>query len=150
MSVANNCGFLLQKMNNHSLPRVGIELIAVVCIRDFFFQQITRSHVVFSTTRNISKKKTNQISFALYPAHSRVGSENLVLRHSVPHSPPSSEGIACWVAELKTVLCLDTRAKKWKYKYFISSSGDRTHNQLILQSNFVPLRHDRPLFSKTG
>ena len=30
-------------------------------------------------------------------------------------------------------------------KYFISSSGDRTHNQSVLQSHLVPLRHDRPL-----
>ena len=30
-------------------------------------------------------------------------------------------------------------------KYFISSSGDRTHNQSVLQSHFVPLRHDWPL-----
>ena len=29
-------------------------------------------------------------------------------------------------------------------KYFISSNGDRTHNQLVLQSHFVPLRHDWP------
>ena len=29
-------------------------------------------------------------------------------------------------------------------KYFISWSGDRTHNQSILQSHFVPLRHDWP------
>ena len=29
-------------------------------------------------------------------------------------------------------------------KYLISSSGDRTHNQSILQSHFVPLRHDWP------
>ena len=27
-------------------------------------------------------------------------------------------------------------------KYFFSSSGDRTHNQSILQSHFVPRRHD--------
>ena len=29
-------------------------------------------------------------------------------------------------------------------KYFISSSGDRTHNQSVLQSHFVPLHHDWP------
>ena len=29
-------------------------------------------------------------------------------------------------------------------KYFISSSGARTHNQSVLQSHFVPLRHDWP------
>ena len=29
-------------------------------------------------------------------------------------------------------------------KYFISSSGDRTHNQSVLQSHFVPLRHAWP------
>ena len=27
-------------------------------------------------------------------------------------------------------------------KYFTSSSGDRTHNQSVLQSHLVPLRHD--------
>ena len=31
-------------------------------------------------------------------------------------------------------------------KYFISSSRDRTYNQSILQSHFVPLRHDWPHF----
>ena len=30
-------------------------------------------------------------------------------------------------------------------KYLISSSGDRTHNQSVLQSHFVPLRRDWPL-----
>ena len=29
-------------------------------------------------------------------------------------------------------------------KYFISSSGDRTHNQSRLQSHFVSLRHEWP------
>ena len=29
-------------------------------------------------------------------------------------------------------------------KYLISSSGDQTHNQSILQSHFVPLRHHWP------
>ena len=40
------------------------------------------------------------------------------------------------------------RSEKLKYKYvnkyFTSSSGDRTHNQSILRSHFVPLRYDRP------
>ena len=30
-------------------------------------------------------------------------------------------------------------------KYFMSSSGDRTHKQSILQSHFGPLRHDWPI-----
>ena len=30
-------------------------------------------------------------------------------------------------------------------KYFISSCGDLTHNQSVLRSHFVPLRHDWPL-----
>ena len=42
-------------------------------------------------------------------------------------------------------LCLNTSAKTWKYKYFISSSGDRTQNQSILQFQFVPQRHNWPL-----
>ena len=39
-----------------------------------------------------------------------------MLRHYVPHFPPSSEGIACWLSELNAALYLDTRVKKWKYK----------------------------------
>ena len=61
--------------------------------------------------------------------HSRVGSrerENLVLRHYVPHFQPNSGGIACRVVERNASLCLD--------KYFISSSGNQTHNQTLLQS----------------
>ena len=34
------------------------------------------------------------------------------LRHSAPHFQPNSGGIAYWVAELKSALNLDTRAKK--------------------------------------
>ena len=57
------------------------------------------------------------ISFTLHPIHSRVGRGNLLLRHSVPHFLPNSGGIACLVAELNAALCLDTRAKKWEYKF---------------------------------
>ena len=32
-------------------------------------------------------------------------------------------------------------------KYFISSSEDRTHNQSILKSHLMPLRHDWPQFN---
>ena len=46
-----------------------------------------------------------------------VREENLVLRHSGPHFQPNSGGIACWVAELNAALILDTRAKKWEYKF---------------------------------
>ena len=37
----------------------------------------------------------NKISFTLYPANSRVGRANVVLKHSDPHFPSSSGGIAC-------------------------------------------------------
>ena len=57
------------------------------------------------------------ISFTLYPAHRRIGRGNLVLRHFVTHLLPDSRGIACWVSELNASLCLDTRAKKWTYKF---------------------------------
>ena len=40
------------------------------------------------------------------------------VRHSVLHFLPNSGVfIACQVAELIAALCLDTRAKKWKYKF---------------------------------
>ena len=76
--------------------------------------------------------KNKYIGFTLGPAHGRLGRGNLVLRPSVPHFLPNSGGIACWVAELNAALYLDTRAKKCN-KYFISLSGDRTHNQSVLQ-----------------
>ena len=63
----------------------------------------------------IIKKKL--INFTLYPAHSRVGRGNLLLRHSVPHFLPNSGGIACLGAELNAALNLDPRAEKWKHKF---------------------------------
>ena len=39
-------------------------------------------------------------SFIMYPLHSRVDRVNLVLIHSVLHSPQNFGGIASWVAEL--------------------------------------------------
>ena len=71
--------------------------------------------------------------------------EPSVKRHSVAHFLPNSGGIACWVAELNAALNLDTKRRNGNInlsKYFISSSGGRTHNQSVLQSHFVPLRHD--------
>ena len=40
-----------------------------------------------------------------------------LLRHSVHHFQPNSGGIACWVAETNAALCLNIRAKKWKYQF---------------------------------
>ena len=82
----------------------------------FFISTVTLSnfHIIIPT---ITHEIINLIiSFTLYPAHSRVRRGNVVLRHFVPHFPPSSGGIACWMAELNAALSLDTRAKKWKYK----------------------------------
>ena len=64
----------------------------------------------------LSKIVFQQISFTLNPAHSRVGIGNLTLIQFVPRLPPNSEGIAC-------------------IKYFLSSNGDRTHDQPYLHSD---------------
>ena len=40
-----------------------------------------------------------------------------------------------------------TPERRNENKYFTSSSGDRTHNQSVLQSHFVPLRHDWPHYN---
>ena len=74
-------------------------------------------HLIHKLQTQVTLVKFKKISFTLYPAHSRVGRGNLVLRHSVPHFLPNSGGIACWVAKLNVALNLDTRAKKWKYKF---------------------------------
>ena len=84
----------------------------------------------------------------LYSAHSRVGRGNLMLRYSFP--------IFCWILEALRVEWQNSTPRfastperrngniHGLSKYFISSSGDRTHNQSILQSHLVPLRHDWP------
>ena len=69
-------------------------------------------------------------SVTLYWAHNRISRGNLVLRHSVPNFPLNSGGIYC-------VLCggIQHRAlprhqneENGNIKYFIFSSGNRTHN----------------------
>ena len=82
----------------------------------FSFREIRRLNG--SSYSNISQlQQYYSFSFMLYHAHNRVGRGNLELRHSVPHFQPNYEGIACWVAEVNAALHLDTRAKKWKYKF---------------------------------
>ena len=68
-----------------------------------------------------------------------------MLRASVNHFLPNSEGMVFWMVELNVALCLDTRANIKKYLIF--SSGNRTHNLSRLQSDFVLLRHDWSLAS---
>ena len=61
-----------------------------------------------------------------------------MLRHSVSHFPPSSGEVQNLMPQF--TLTLQQRNVNINVnKYFISSSGDQTHNQLILQSHFVPL-----------
>ena len=69
--------------------------------------------------------------FTLYPAHSRVGRGNLMLRHFVPHFLPNSGSIACWVTELNTQC------------FFFKFSSKLGSNKLLsrLQSDTDPLRH---------
>ena len=92
---------------------------------------------------DVKKQKKNQIHAV--PRTQQGGRGNLVLRHSVPHFLPNSGGIACWVAELNATRHQNEEMKNINLnKYFISSSGDRTHNQSVLQSHLVPLRYDWP------
>ena len=94
----------------------------------------------------LNLKKSNKIIFTLYPAQSRVGRGNLVLWHSVPHfSRQILEAlhVKCRYSTPRFASTPERRNGNINInKYFISSSGDRTHNQLILQSQFVPLRPD--------
>ena len=50
-----------------------------------------------------------------------------MLRHSVPHFPPTSLGIECWLAELNAALCLAN---------------------CVYSHTLVPLRHNWPQFLK--
>ena len=56
-----------------------------------------------------------------------------MIRHSVPHFPPSSRRIACWVAELNAALCLDIKEitvyslygqKKLPYLFYYNSNEE--------------------------
>ena len=76
----------------------------------------------------------NQVSFTLYPANSRVGSGNLeALRVEQQSSTPRFDSTP---VQINGNINLS--------KYLISSSGGRLHNQSVLQSHFVPLRHEWP------
>ena len=88
------------------------------------------------------------ISFTLFPAHSTVGRGNLMFLKTL-RSPLSAE---FWSDSLRVewqnstprlASTLERRNVNINLsKYFISSSEDRTHNQSVLQSHFVPLRYD--------
>ena len=69
----------------------------------------------------IKNRELTTIRFTLYPAHSRVDRKNLVLRHSIPHFPLISGDFFCLDIKIEENIRV--------YKYFISSSRDRTHNQ---------------------
>ena len=104
-------------------------------------QFVTYSHYIKMNSALINCKgaiNTNNFilkSFTLYPAHSRVGRGHLVLIHSVTLFPPCFGGIGCRIASTPEQRNKHINANK----YFISSNGDRTHNQWILQSHFAPL-----------
>ena len=89
----------------------------------FFFSLYITGFVFFviitflcDQTSSYVKKEHFCFNFTLYPLHSKVDRANLVLRHFVPHFTPNFLDIGCWVAELNAALCVDTRAKKWKYE----------------------------------
>ena len=89
---------------------------------------------------NESNNKKQITLFMLYPAHSKIGRRNLVLRHSIRHWRHcilSGRNLFASIPERRN-------ANINFNKYFISSGGDRSHIQSVLQSHFVPLRHDWP------
>ena len=71
--------------------------------------------------------------YPLYAAYSRLGSENLALRYTIPLFSPNCGDIAYWV----TTPCFASPRKQWNenIKYIIFSSGDRTSNLSPLQSH---------------
>ena len=80
--------------------------------------------------------KSNQIRFTLYPAHSGVGEgnlENLRILEALFLSGETQRRVASIPERRNENINLN--------KYFIASSEALTHNQSILQSHFVPLRH---------
>ena len=79
----------------------------------------------------------NQISFTMYPTHSRVGRGILVLRHSILHFLPNSRGTECRVAHFALTLERGN-GNIHLSKYFTSSSGHWTHNQSVLESHLCP------------
>ena len=99
-------------------------------------------------------KKSNHVSFTLYPAHRRMGRWNLVLRHSVPRFLPNLGGFACQVTELHAALCLEPERRNEHInfnKYFISSSEasptkpfEETTTSHGQSHTLVSLRHDWP------
>ena len=83
----------------------------------------------------IRYNSTNQLhSFTLYPAHSRVGSGNIVIRHSAPHFPSNFSrhyALSGGTQRRTFALVPDRRNENIKKSSFISSRRDRTHNRRV-------------------
>ena len=81
------------------------------------------------------------LSTQLHPAHSRVGRETLVLRNTIPPFPPNFRGIAYWMAEINTVLCLPRHQSKEGKKIFNFSDRGSTVSRAYSHT-LLPLRHN--------
>ena len=124
---------------------LGCTLLIFMYFRTFDYVLLSKGRPgVVDRTLLLIKK----IGFTLYPAHSRVGRENLVLRQSVPHSLTFRWVLEALRVEWRISTPLFASTPEWRNeninvnKYFISTSGYRFHNQSILLSHFVNLRRD--------
>ena len=91
-------------------------------------------------------------SFALNPAHRRVCRGNLVVRHSVPHFPPSSGGIACcWRNSTLRLASTPERGNENinVNKYFHFLEWGSNPQPVAFTVKIVLLPHDSPLIIKS-
>lgn len=81
--------------------------------------------------------KSNHVFF-LFHAISCIygeGRDNIILRHSVRHSPPNFLGIACWLVELNAAACLAKKLKK-----IIPTSDNRIQNRPDTVTHYAAAR----------
>ena len=94
--VSNETHFhiILEAIHAAGIENTILRSFASTSENDFyFFALVSRQSAALSSVTE--KEILPEFSFTLYPSLSRVGRENLMLRHSTPHFPPSSGGIAC-------------------------------------------------------
>ena len=116
-------------------------------IRNTLISVTSKCQVIWGQTKRGVRSSIFFFSFTLYPAHSGVDRGNLMKDTPFPTFCRIMEAMRVKRQNSTPRFALTTERRNGNInlsKYFISSSGNRTHNQSVLQSHLVPLRHDRP------
>ena len=103
-----------------SLKNLGLEYVDLYLIH-------------FPIAEKVRGLQVFYFGFTLFPVHSKVGRKNLVLRHSVSHLPPNSEGFVFEWRNLTPLFASTPERRNEGNKYLTAQIAFR-HSFLISQA----------------